>query len=42
MAALNITTDLTTSNDWQNDVETEWKRFHEWLNQSETRLLACG
>lgn len=42
MAVLDMTKTSTSSSDWQNDVENEWKRFHEWLNQSESRLLACS
>ena len=26
----------------QMDCESEWRQFHEWLNQSESKLLACG
>ena len=42
MMVLDMTKSSASSNDWKNDVEYEWKRFHEWLNQSESRLLACG
>ena len=42
MTVLDMTKSSASSNDWQNDVENEWKRFHDWLNQSESSLLACG
>ena len=26
------------ASDWQNDIENEWRCFHEWLNKSTKRL----
>ena len=29
-----MTSELKTIGDWQSDVESEWLRFHEWMQQS--------
>ena len=26
------------TSDWQNDIENEWVRFHDWLNKPTNRL----
>lgn len=26
------------ASDWQNDIENEWVRFHDWLNKPTNRL----